>query len=430
MSQYDEQLDAIDASAKEGCEQPKQQAILDNLQDVLDSVGADTQCERDSFFNSVSGSASIKGPLGMGSAKAQFQSHTSEFSESGCTPLFVQSLDRTVRQNNMNCIINNSESSTTVDVSNVNTVRFETLPPTDTLVTVINQTLAIPDLDQATKDKLVGVLSNDIIITDSTVSIDSTNNISTSIDMNTIATSELQTNYESMLTDAVETEITQDKGVAALSPDQKTIIQNRIQNEQDNTQKIINETLTSANVELGNNNDIIFKSSGDVIITNTDIGISSLSEVVTKSLTSNVLTQGAAIAASIVTDSSTKSEFSSFSRGVDSAIDSTYAGMANFHKTGLGQAIIAIVAVVVIGGIVMTMVKGGGSDGSGGSGGSDGNAASSSYYGSSPKMAAMMSFLWPLILLTVVLLALYFAWQKFKDSLNPFSMIGLKPKRM
>ena len=430
MSSYDEQLDAIDASAKEGCEQPKQQQILDNLEDVLDSVGGDQICERDSFFNSVSGSASINGPLGMGSAKAQFQSHTSEFSESGCTPLFVQSLDRTVRQNNMNCIINNAESSTTVDVTNVNTVRFETLPPTETLINVINQTLAIPDLDQPTKDKLIGVLSNDIVITDSTVQIDSTNNISTSIDMNTIATTDLQTNYEAMLTDVIETEITQDKGVAALTPDQKTVIQNRINNEQNNTQQIINETLTSANVELGSNNDIIFKSSGDIIITNTDIGISSLSEVVTKSLTSNVLTQGAAIAASIVTDSSTKSEFSTFSRGVDSAIDSTYAGMANFHKTGLGQAIIAIVAVVVIGGVVMSMSKGGGGGGGGG-----GEAASSSHYGSSPygssaKMAAMMSFLWPLILLTVVLLALYFAWQKFKDSMNPFSMIGLKPKRM
>ena len=435
MTDYDSLIlkcEEIDATAKEGCEQPKQREIVDNLDDLAKSVGADQVCDRDSFFSSTSASVSASGGFGIASAKGEFQNHVSEFGESGCTPIYVQALDRTVRQNNMNCIISSNTSNSTVDVSNVNTINLETLPPTETVVNVINQTLAIPDLDQATKDRLVGVLSNDIVVTNSKIVIEATNDISTNIENIASLASELETDYNALLTDVVETEITQDKGVAALSADQKTIIQNRIDQETNNTQQIINETLTNLNVSSETNNAITIKSAGDILVTDTDVYISSISQVATKSLTAVAATQGAAIAASIVTDSSTKSDFSTFSRGVDSAIDSTYAGMANFHKTGLGQAVIAIVVVVVIGGVVMSMSKGGG--GGGGKGGGD-EAASSSHYGSSPygssaKMAAMMSFLWPLILLAVVLLALYFAWQKFKDSMNPFSMIGLKPKRM
>ena len=415
------------AEKPEGCQQPTEHDIEDNLDDLVKSVGGDQVCDRKSFYNTVSGSASIKAPFT--SAKAQFQAHTSEFEETGCTPIYVQALDRSIRQNNMNCIISDNTSNTTIDVSNVNTINLETLPPTETVVNIINQTLAIPDLDQATKDKLVGVLTNDIVVTGSKIVIEATNDISTNIENIATLSSELQDHYNALLTDVVETEITQDKGVAALTADHKTIIQDRINQETNNTQQIINETLTNLNISSESSNTITIKSAGDILIENTDVYISSISQVAAKSLTAVAATQGAAIAASIVTDSTTKGKFSTFSRGVDSAIDSTFAGMANFHKTGLGQAVIAIVAVVVIGGVVMSMSKGKGGGGSGG-----GEAASSYYgtspYGSSAKMALMMSYLWPLILLAVVLLALYFAWQKFKDTMNPFSMIGLKPKRM
>lgn len=237
---------------------------------------------------------------------------------------------------------------------------------------------------RAARDTFALTLKNtqsEVNITNSNIRVKAGVKVRSIVSSSTQIASEVSTDVKSISQAAAEQVISQTNGKNALTPEVKSVIEQRIQKQQDDINQEITETVVSNKVEV-NASGVVTIRGPNIKLSNTEVSAETELDIVTSAVTETGLQVGRRIAQEwIMENGSTQTQTTENAgaedvkaaqwEGATSAIEAQGNSLEEMARIGAGSGMSSILMLVVVGGVAMAFLNKGGGKG-GGKGGKDG----------------------------------------------------------
>jgi hypothetical protein len=227
-------------------------------------MGFDAECTKRATSAFAAGSASVSAdtPIGSAGAQTSFQASANDMAESGCGQFAANIQDVSTRLANLNCTIQDNQSSSSVTQTGTATIRLETQSPTGEQLAILEQARAgqqasvdlakanlsaflispgfsesrVPffqkmiDDSQATLQETLEKISPPIKIIDSQVLNISNQTLKSEVTMTDTQETQIEEDIKAVATQAAEQKLRQQLGVNALTPNAKQLVKSKVDN--------------------------------------------------------------------------------------------------------------------------------------------------------------------------------------------------------
>jgi len=383
------------SGATSKCEKnPTVGQVKDKLPETLKAMGFDAECTKRATSAFAAGSASVSAdtPLGAAGAQTSFQASANDMAESGCGQFVANLQDVSTRLANLNCTIQDNQSSSSVTQTGTATIRLETQAPTGEQLAILEQARAgqqasvdlakanlsaflispgfsesrVPffqkmiDDSQATLQETLEKISPPIKIIDSQVLNISNQTLKSEVTMSDTQETQIQEDIKAVATQAAEQKLRQQLGVNALTPNAKQLVKSKVDNNTLLSKQNIQSTIKSVSLVQGQDNEIkiINKGGGALIIEGSTISNNLVQDLVNTAILSNGNSAASQVATEIITEQASKQLSEGKSAGQEDL--ARELGEANAKAIDANKAKMSPVALIAFGLLVLLLLGGGG----------------------------------------------------------------------
>lgn len=370
------------------CQEPKDLKLgeyLTKTTDLAKATGMDQTCvkqtETDLLDMGASGSASV----GWGAAEAGFQTHmtklNNKMNEIGCGQFAMNINSQLNAMKDINCTIRNNSSSVSTIQKGENSIVLKTLPRTpeenanlaelqkdlkelkqQAMMLMSNPNIPKENLEillklnqSNTEDikALINSYSRDINISNSKIEQQIIQKQSGSISIETAQEDLIIKAQKVIAKTTAENKLAQELGLNAVSPNSKSIIENRVENSTLFSNTNVQNTINSIKLQQEGFNSLTLISSGSIKIDKSSISQSIVQDLVIKTLISNASKAGLQLSSEIVSEATSTIASNGKSAGVDALMKEigdarAKAIQAAKVSSGMGGAMAMIIVVILV----------------------------------------------------------------------------------
>ena len=289
-------------------QQPLEGAKLgDNMETLAKNMGLDQVCRQSAQASASQGEASIgiKSILGGARASASFNKSSQSMASEGCGQFFLNAQEYVEAESNINCLIQRSETNTSINVSARQSITLETLPLTDEQrkdLLALNR-LQLEVAAGLGADKITPAFANlvqyqldtynrDINISGSRLIQTSNISVKTLGDFSSSQISEIESQYKRITDAVVKNNVEVITGVAALSPNIKEAITSATERNTLNASEKIKSTINNIRIDVSSNQGITIRAPGKIILSNSSLEQDTLINLATELIVSDAVTAG------------------------------------------------------------------------------------------------------------------------------------------
>ena len=367
------------------CMDPSSMSLKDYMSktaDLAKATGMDQQCQKaaqtEADAAAISASASI--PFAEVSAQASFQHSSTAMQESGCGQFALNAQKQLNEMKNINCTVKSTNNSVNAQQVSGNSLSIKTLPLTPDEIATKAQLeqqlidlqkmpfalamnpnidskkqatlLALNEQAQNTTKALLDSYKRDINITGSNIIQSIVAKQASSISLSTTDVSNIVASQKAIAKTTAENKLSQQLGVAALTPESKSIIDSTIENSSTFTDQKVNDTVNSIKMTQTSTNTLELSAPGNINITNSNITQSIVADMVVKALVSNSFQAGTKVANDFVAEASATIASDGKSAGADALVkelgNANAAAISAAKVSGMSGAIFAVVIVLFL----------------------------------------------------------------------------------
>ena len=367
------------------CMDPSSMSLKDYVSkatDLAQATGMGEKCVKSAQTEASAASASVSASLLFASASAQasWQNSKTKMAEAGCGQFALNVQNQMQQMKNINCQIkktNNSVSGTQVQG---NSISFRTLPLSNeekankaklekqildleetTLKLLANPNVPADrlkimlDLNQKTKETtklLLESYKRDINITNSNIIQSIVAKQASSINSSTVDIKQIVSAQKAIAKTTAENKLAQDLGVAALTPQSKSIISNNIEQSSIFTDQNVTETINSVKMVQKSSNSLELVAPGNINLTKSNITQTIVADMVIKALISNSFQAGTQVANDFLAEASSKIATDGKSAGADALVKELGKANENAIKAAkidpMGGGIFGVILVILV----------------------------------------------------------------------------------
>ena len=358
--------------------------VRDNLPKLMNSIGMSKTCKTatEAAFTEASASGQGSLPFASVSAQASMSAAFNKTNQEGCGSV-MSNINTTQNTNTtLNCSIQESSNSISSVSVNTNSIIIETIPLTPEEINAkekiiqqklkseadFKQLILVASMNPSINPKLIIKLSQissqtfqnvldsysrNLTISDSKISQHIKSNMKLSIRISGEAASKAESNLKAVAKIAAENKMKSELGLNAISPSQKSFIQNNVNNNTSLTNTNIQKTVNEVNAKVDSSNNLVIRAPGKIDLKNTTIDQNILSMMATDALLSTASTAGLKAVSDYISDIASKSKATGKSAGLDDLAKAIAEGQAAKMKAsippafGFGGGILLVIAVIV-----------------------------------------------------------------------------------
>lgn len=388
----------------------------DNIDSIANSMGLDTKCKSMMETKTNEMVSAGQADIGMGLIM-QAQGGDTETSmdslamSEGCGSMFMNATDIISARNNINCVLNtfSNESATTavakatvrlksdpiaaieltklaqasidklqdsLDKADANamsviTLMFSMGQEVDPIKYIAQSKAAIERQLEVARKELSKI--GNVTLLDSTIRATAGVKVKTVSVMEASTSSELQTEFNNIAKAAAENEITKKLGPNASDTSTKSAVQQRINQQENQTNQDITNVLNTTKVNVSADGEIEITAARDLLLKNVTLDASAEAQVMSEALMDAAASSGRKLASTLMTDALMKTDEQLEAEGVDLAalkkaqMDGVI-GQLNALTDGPNSSMMLMVLGGIVG-VFVLMKLGGGRGGGGGGGG-------------------------------------------------------------
>lgn len=320
------------------CPCPKLQEVSDKSPELARSMGLNEQCIKTASNTNTAAQGSIAGFslsfMGGFVGQTSIQTMNDTMSESGCGDFFLNVQEIINNNNSISCtLLNASVESSSTAIANAE-INITTTPLTQTDQKIVDNIVNnITDLAIAsgnakytiviekTIKSLCGVLH---VITDRTINFTDSrieNTVNQKIkQLSSLTVSQEQSvanNYSNISRVAAVQNLQNTLGVRALSPNTRSVIDNKINENFNNITNNIANIINNNNVNVNSDGSINITSSGNIDIKDTTINNTIEIDIITQAIQKSAIGQGVEIASTIINEATSSATSENVSKGIE-----------------------------------------------------------------------------------------------------------------
>lgn len=368
--------------------QPTVGDVEDNLNETLKAMGFDADCTKKARSAFTSGSASVSGDILVAelNGQASFTASANEMAENGCGQFLANLTDVSTKLANINCTIQDNQTTNSITQTGTSTIRLKTVAPTgdqlksleeiaarqqETVDKLARMAGSVPPENQpffekilanaqATVDETLEKMSPTLTLRDSKVLNISNQTLKSEVSMTDEQVTDIQKNLRDVATQAAEQMMRQDLGVNALSINAKQLIQEKIKKNTLLQTENIQSTIKSVSLVQGQDNtiEIINEGGGDLTIEGTTISNNIVQDLVNTAILNTGNSAASQVVAEIITEQSSKQISEGKSAGQEDL--ARELGEANRKAIGENKSDVGAGGVIAFGLLVLLLLGGGG----------------------------------------------------------------------
>lgn len=367
------------------CMDPSTMSLADRTSKAADLAaanGMNDKCvkaaQTDAKAMSASASASV--PFAEVSAQVSAQSSSTQMNESGCGQFALNVQNQLNAMKNINCKIKSTSNSVGAEQVSGNSINIKTLPLTpqeeankaklekqltDLQALALNlmanprvpadrldKLLALNKQNQETAQALLDSYNRDINLTNSSIVQSIVQRQASSISLSTADVDSIVQSQKAIAQATAENKLAQDLGVAALTPNSKSIINSNIEQSGVFTSQNVTNTVNSIKLTQTGTNTLELTAPGNINFTNSNISQSIVADMIVKALVGNSFTSGTQIANDFSASASATIASDGKSAGADALVKelgaANAAAIGAAKVSGFGGAMIAIIIVIFL----------------------------------------------------------------------------------
>jgi hypothetical protein len=362
--------------------------VEDNLDQTLKAMGFDAECTKSARNAFATGSASLSASATLAelNTQASFTASANEMAENGCGQFSANLINVSTKLSNINCTIQDNQSTSSVTQTGTSTIRIVTQAPTgeqlksleqiairqqDSVDKLVQIAATVPEENreffqkmlanaQATLQETLDKMTPDLTIIDSKVLNISNQTLKSEVTMTDDQVTQIQKDITDVATQAAEQKMRQDVGVNALSPNAKQLIQERIQKNTLLREDNIQSTIKSVSLVQGQGNtiEIINKGGGDLIIEGSTISNNIVQDLVNTAILNSGNSAASQVVAEIITEQASKQISEGKSAGQEDL--ARELGEVNRKAIGENKSDVGAGGVIAFGLLVLLLLGGGG----------------------------------------------------------------------
>ena len=367
------------------CMDPNSMSLKDYMSKTADlaaATGMGDKCVKAAQTEATAASVSASASIGFAEASAQasFQHSSTAMAEAGCGQFALNSQKQLNEMKNINCTIKATNNSVNAEQVSGNSLNIKTLPLTpdeiankakleQQLVDLQKLPFALamnPNIDSKTQKTLLALneqsikttkalldsYKRDINITNSNIIQSIVAKQASSISLSTSDIKSIVSSQKAIAKTTAENKLTQQLGVAALSPNSKSIIDSTIENSSTFTDQNVTNTINSIKMTQTSSNTLELSAPGNINITNSNITQSIVADMVVKALVSNSFQSGTQVANDFVSEASASIASDGKSAGAEALVEelgkANAAAISAAKVSGMSGAIFAVVIVLFL----------------------------------------------------------------------------------
>jgi hypothetical protein len=361
------------------CDKPLTgQSLKDNAPQLANAMGLNQTCTQkvNNEFSTGSISGSLNIPFAKLKAQAGFTQSNNSMAESGCGEFFLNAQDMMTSTQNISCTMNQTTSSistsasgsTRISVNNEWTDAYaaqmaalqkDAEDAYEKLLTVTVPSLILKGVPESTTQSLLdSALANKnsfkpppLLVKNSVFKVISRMNIKTVNDLNQTLKNQIVNEFKKVATASAKNHIQSTLGVGALSPNIKSLISKRINDQTQNYADTVNTLLSNTDVTITSNGSIIFKSSGEIDLENTVIDAETVINTATSAVVKNAAGAGITASTNIINEASDDTGVTTKSAGIEDLANA----LANIQKSQIGDDsglpwyVYLIIGIIIVG---------------------------------------------------------------------------------
>ena len=367
------------------CMDPSSMSLKDyvsNAADLAKASGMGEKCVKAAETEASAASASVSASVLFASASAQasWQNSKTKMAEAGCGQFALNVQNQMQQMKNINCKIKSTSNSVSAEQVSGNSISFRTLPLTSdeqankaklekqildleetTLKLLANPNVPADrlkimlDLNQKTKETtklLLESYKRDINITKSNIIQSIVARQASSISLKTSDVDNIVVSQKAIAQATAENKLAQDLGVAALTPESKSVISSNIEQSNIFTNQNVTNTINSVKMVQKSSNSLELVAPGNINLTKSNITQSIVADMVIKALIGNSFQAGTQIANDFLAEASSKIATDGKSAGADALAKELGIANANAIKAAkidpMGGSIFAVILVLLL----------------------------------------------------------------------------------
>ena len=348
----------------QSCPCPTYQDLSDNTPELAESMGLSDQCVQTASNTNTAAQASITGfslkLLGGFHGQGSIQTMNDEMTSAGCGDFFLNVQDIVTNNSSIACTLLNASVESSITATANAEIHITTTPLTQIDQRIANNIVDnITDLAIAsgnakytkviekTIKSLCGVLN---VITNRTVNLTDVtleNNVNQTINQVSSLTvgqeQSLANDYSNISRASAVQSLQNTLGVRALSPNTRSIVDNKINQNFSNIITNINNIIQTNNVNVSSDGTINISAAGNIDIDSSTISNNIEIEIITQAIQKSAIGQGVDIAATIINEATSDTKSENVSKGIEDLAEALgdanakaieAAGVANIMSTG------------------------------------------------------------------------------------------------